>query len=155
MANPFWAKVAFSDFIRHYRKMTDEQIVADVRGSMDALEDVTGDGKSFGDFMVRCSKERIQQRSEVNRANALAGHEKRGHEIRVPKPNPLPSTDELYDFCSCQGIDDSLAREWLEMTLERGGKTRDGKTIGNWKGAVTNYVAARMKKLAMPNYERK
>lgn len=156
MANPYWAKVSFSDFIKHFRKMTDEQIIADVRDSMDALEDVDGTGDSFGAFMVKCSSERIQQRSEVNRANALAGHEKHGHEIRKVQPPRLPTTEELYDFCAEKHLDDALGREWLEITLSRGGKTREGMTIMNWKGAVTNYVAARLKNLSkgqqMNNY---
>lgn len=151
MANPFWAKVSFSDFIKHFRKMTDEQIVADVRESMDVLEDSISSGNSFGAFMLRVSQERIKQRGEVNRANALAGHEKAGHEIRIPKPQrqqpKFPSKEELYDFCVENSLDDSLAREWFEITLSRGGKTREGTIIENWKGAVTKYVEARLKNL--------
>jgi hypothetical protein len=68
----------------------------------------------------------------------------------------LPTTEELYDFCAEKHLDDALGREWLEITLSRGGKTREGMTIMNWKGAVTNYVAARLKTLSkaqqMNNY---
>lgn len=151
MANPFWAKVSFSDFIKHFRKMTDDQIVADIKESMDVLEDAVSDGTSFGAFLVRISQERIKLRGEVNRANALAGHEKAGHEIknpRPPKPQPkFPSKEELYDFCAERSLDESLAREWFEITISRGGKTREGTVIENWKGAVTRYVEARLKNL--------
>lgn len=54
----FWAKVFFKEFIKHYRKMNDEQMAADVNASMDALEDLDGSGKSFGAKMVRWSMER-------------------------------------------------------------------------------------------------
>lgn len=57
----FWAKVLFSQFIKHYRKMTPEQKVADIDASMDALEDLDDTGDSFGAKMVRWSMERIEQ----------------------------------------------------------------------------------------------
>lgn len=160
MANPFWAKVPFCDFIRHFRKLSDQQIVDDVKKSMDALEDGDSEGDCFGCLMVRISRERILMRGDINRANALAGHEKHGHEIKAPvqlapeqkkeMPRPrreFPSVEELYDFCSETGLDSGLAREWFELTSERGGKARDGKEITNWKGAVTNYVNARLRNI--------
>lgn len=57
----FWAKVAFKEFIRHYRKMTAEQKAADIDASMDALEDLDDTGNSFGSKMVRWSMERVDQ----------------------------------------------------------------------------------------------
>ena len=57
----FWAKVAFKEFIRHYRKMTAEQKAADIDASMDALEDLDDTGNSFGSKMVRWSMERVYQ----------------------------------------------------------------------------------------------
>jgi len=59
--NIFWCKVFFKEFIRHYRKMTDEQIVKDVRQSMDDLEDLVDNTDSFGSQMVRWSTERAEQ----------------------------------------------------------------------------------------------
>jgi len=157
MANLFWAKVPFLDFIKHFRKLSDEQIVADIKDSMDALEDGDGSGNSFGALMVRSSQERVKARGEVNRANALAGHEKAGHTIRTetvpaapqaaPKKPKLPTKEELYDFCQESNLDDSIGREWLEITLSRGGKTREGLIIENWKGAVKRYVESRLKNL--------
>lgn len=57
--NPFWAKVLFGAFIGHFRKLDDAAIVADVRQSMDDLEELRADGESFGAKMVRWSEERI------------------------------------------------------------------------------------------------
>lgn len=160
MANLFWAKVPFSDFIRHFRKLSDEQIVKDVKESMDALEDSNGEGDCFGAFMVRSSQERVRIRGEVNRANALAGHEKAGHNIRTEQapqistmtPVPqrklkFPSKEEVYDFCQDNNLDGDLGREWYEITISRGGKDRAGHVIENWKGAVKNYITARIKNL--------
>lgn len=67
--NAFWAKVMFGEFIRHYRKMDDSEIVADVQQSMDDLEALSTDGKSFGAKMVLWSFERI----EKNRINGSKG----------------------------------------------------------------------------------
>ena len=57
----FWCKVFFKEYIKHYRKMTDEQIVKDVRQSMDDLEDLVDSSDSFGSQMVRWSTERAEQ----------------------------------------------------------------------------------------------
>lgn len=56
--NIFWCRVYFQAFIKHYRKMTDEQIVKDVRQSMDDLEDIVSDTDTFGSQMVRWALER-------------------------------------------------------------------------------------------------
>lgn len=70
----FWAKVLFKEFIRHYRKLTDEQIVADIEESMDALEDLDDSGESFGAKMVRWSMERAEEPSAVaSRENGKLG----------------------------------------------------------------------------------
>lgn len=49
-------------------------------------------------------------------------------------PVRLPSFDEFTAFIDAQGLDYTDAREWWEMTMvDRGGKDRYGKPIGNWK----------------------
>lgn len=73
----YWAKVLFCEFIRHYRKMDDAEIVADVKQSMDDLEALLPCGNSFGAKMVRWSNERI----EFNR-------ETRGKKGGRPKKSP-------------------------------------------------------------------
>ena len=55
----YWSKVLFCDFIKHFRKMTAEEIAEDVMASMDALEELDDSGKNFGAKMVKWSNERI------------------------------------------------------------------------------------------------
>lgn len=59
--NRFWCRVLFKEFIKHFRKMTDEQIVRDIRQSMDDLEDLVSDTDSFGSQMVRWAIERADE----------------------------------------------------------------------------------------------
>lgn len=59
--NRFWCRVLFKEFIKHFRKMTDEQIVRDIRQSMDDLEDLVADTDSFGSQMVRWAIERADE----------------------------------------------------------------------------------------------
>ena len=69
---PFSA-IEFREFIRHFRKLDDGSIVADVRQSMDDLEDLQPAGDSFGAFMVRKMNARIAQNRERNRINGSKG----------------------------------------------------------------------------------
>lgn len=59
--NRFWCRVLFKEFIKHFRKMTDEQIIRDIRQSMDDLEDLVADTDSFGSQMVRWAIERADE----------------------------------------------------------------------------------------------
>ena len=54
--NRFWCRVLFKEFIKHFRKLNDEQIVKDVRQSMDDLED-------FSDELQELSKRSTIQNS--------------------------------------------------------------------------------------------
>lgn len=163
----FWAKVLFKEFIRHYRKLTDEQIVADIEESMDALEELDDSGDSFGAKMVRWSMERAEEPSAVaSRENGKKGgrprkdantpeststddaHEGRGRsgaDSLTPKRQlPMPSKEELYDFVRAEGLDEADARDWFEMTVvDRDGRDRDGRRIGNWKGACRKFCKSR------------
>lgn len=81
----FWAKVLFSQFIKHYRKMNDEQIVADIKQSMDDLEDLIDEGDSFGAKMVRWSMERVDQYPQARENGKKGGR---------PRKNPEETTAE-------------------------------------------------------------
>ena len=50
--DPWWAKIYFKDFIHHFRKLSDAAIAADIKKSMDDLDDLIDSGDSFGSFMV-------------------------------------------------------------------------------------------------------
>lgn len=146
---PFWTKVLFKDFIKHFRKMTDNEIAKDIRESMDDLDECNGESASFGSFMVRSSIERISETSEARKEAGLKGAQARwsrqqptAEQQPIVKPRPLkpPSVQQLYDFCADNSIDEAYAREWYEMCSDRQWKDRAMKPIENWKGALVNYV---------------
>ena len=93
MLRSFWTKVAFMDFIKHFRKMTAAEIVADIQQSMDDLEDLNPKGSSFGAKMVRWSSERITANSERLQANGRKGGRPRKQQNLEVLVNPsLPGT---------------------------------------------------------------
>ena len=130
----YWAKVLFCEFIRHYRKMDDAKIVADVKQSMDDLEALLPRGNSFGAKMVRWSNERI----EFNR-------ETRGKKGGRPKkstqdaPHGNAVDDDMHDAgngaalktpTSCEQLKaDVYTREGsLDMHTAREGGTLETRT---------------------------
>ena len=80
-SDTFWSRVLFKDFIRHFRKMTPEQVAEDISASMDALDDLNPDGDSFGSLMVRWANDRM------NGAFATAAREN-GKKGGRPKKSP-------------------------------------------------------------------
>lgn len=93
--NRFWCRVLFKEFIKHFRKLNDEQIVKDVRQSMDDLEDLVPDTDSFGSQMVRWSLERADE------PFAVAARENGKKGGRPPKNPDISATATL------QGTDDT------------------------------------------------
>jgi hypothetical protein len=57
-----------------------------------------------------------------------------------------PSTEELYDFCCDNGLDEADARDCFEMCSERGWKDQNGKQIVDWKKFVTGFCESRQHK---------
>ena len=76
----FWAKVLFKEFIKHYRKMTDEQIIADIHQSMDDLEDLVDTSASFGSKMVRWSMDRVDQYPQASENGKKGGRPRKNQE---------------------------------------------------------------------------
>ena len=189
----FWAKVLFKEFIRHYRKMTPEQKVADIDESMDALEELDDSGESFGAKMVRWSMERAEQYPMASENGKKGGRPKKnlsadgdtredsqdvpdcdnaatlesstsadtgtldsltdkderpGAERATSKPSrtlPLPTWEDFLSFVDGEGLDYTDAREWWEMTMvDRKGHDRNGKPIGNWKGALKRFCKSKI-----------
>lgn len=164
----FWAKVLFKEFIRHYRKMTPEQKVADIDESMDALEELDDSGDSFGAKMVRWSMERVEQypmarengkkggrprKDSSSQEDARESEQREGDTGpvdsmgRTDAPSrtlPLPTWESFLSFVDGEGLDYSDAREWWEMTMvDRKGHDRNGKPIGNWKGALKRFCTTK------------
>ena len=135
MKESFFVKLMFKDYIAHYRKLTPDQAAADVAESMEALETCNPKGTSFGAKLVRMA---------MDRANSAAAIASRNNGNAGGRPLKLPTWDEFLRYINVHGIDYTDAREWWEMTMvDRAGKDRDGKTIKNWIGALTNFIRAK------------
>lgn len=89
----FWAKVAFKEFIRHFRKLSPEQIVSDVMASMDALEDLDDEGDSFGSKMVRWSMDRVEQYPMAQANGQKGGRPRKNQEFTA---DALTSDDREF-----------------------------------------------------------
>ena len=76
----FWAKVLFRDFIRHYRKMTPEEIAEDIEKSMDALEDLDENGSSFGSKMVFWATHRAENYPQASENGKKGGRPRKDKE---------------------------------------------------------------------------
>lgn len=57
-----------------------------------------------------------------------------------------PSTEELYDFCCDNGLDEADARDCYEMCSERGWKDQNGKNIVDWKKFIQGFCESRQEK---------
>lgn len=82
----FWARVLFKEFIKHYRKLNDEQIVADVRQSMDDLEELVDDTTSFGSQMVRWSMERAERYPQASENGKKGGRPRKDKDNTAGAP---------------------------------------------------------------------
>lgn len=145
MERTFWARVFFTEFIRHFRKMTDEEIITDIRQSMDDLEEMNDSGNSLGSNMVRWAQERIEEkRKQRSNAGILSGINRA---MRARKLHPPRSFDEVADFAAKYGLDVDDARLWWQRNfVERPGCDKDGVVFDNWKGALVNACRAEAKK---------
>lgn len=164
----FWAKVLFSQFIKHYRKMTPEQKVADIDASMDALEDLDDTGDSFGAKMVRWSMERVNQypqasengkkggrprKNSSEQDEALVNQPREGadslrsdcHSAPSRQSGPMPEDRQVViDFAVAEGLDvDDACECWYVTINERDGLTADGKKINSWKAYVRKWCTTR------------
>lgn len=170
-SDTFWSRVLFKDFIRHFRKMSPEQIAEDITESMDALDDLNPDGDSFGSLMVRWANERMNGAfATAARENGKKGGRPRKdsssqEDARESEPRegdtgpvdsmgrtdapsrtlPLPTWESFLSFVDGEGLDYSDAREWWEMTMvDRAGHDRSGKRIDNWKGALKRFCKSKI-----------
>lgn len=117
MTDSFWTKVLWSRFIKHFRKLTDEQIIKDIHESMDALEDNDASGDSFGAKMVAWANERRNEKAAVaSRENGNLGGR--------PKKNPqdAPNGNAGVDRKSATSCD-QLTADWDSREDSHDGKS--------------------------------
>jgi len=145
MERTFWARVFFTEFIRHFRKMTDEEIITDIRQSMDDLEEMNDSGSSLGSNMVRWAQERIEEKREQrSNAGVLSGISRAMRARKLPLPK---SFEDIADFAVKFGLDMDDARLWWQRNfVERPGCDKDGVVFDNWKGALVNACKAEASK---------
>ena len=103
----FWCRVFFKAFIKHFRKMSDEEIVKDIRQSMDDLEDLVGDTDTFGSQMVRWANGRADEPF----ATAARENGKKGGRPRKDKESTAgaPTREDGVDRKSATPAKPSLA----------------------------------------------
>lgn len=135
---PWWCKLEFLEFSRHYIGMTDKQIVDDVRRSIESLCKENTKGNDFGSFLVRKALNRIESKA------ATASRENGKNGGRPPVRIPLPKNrDEVIDFAVEHGLDVDDAIQWYILNIDtRKGHDKNGKPIYNWPGALTNNCKA-------------
>lgn len=139
-SNIFWCKVVFQKFIKHFRKMTDEQIVRDVRQSMDDLEDLVPDTDTFGACMVRWALERSESPfATAARENGKKGGRPRKNTAGAPNGN---NGDESATACEnmrrvpqnedpSHGFSGGYRPAQGSMSLPPSGAAHDGNNLGS------------------------
>lgn len=90
----FYARVEFRDFIRHFRKLDDAAIVADVQQSMDDIDNLNDEGSSFGSLMVKWSLARKERYPKAVENGRKGGRPRKQKELDalVSRPKSLPGT---------------------------------------------------------------
>lgn len=149
----FWCKVFFQEFIRHFRKLSDEEIVRDVRQSMDDLEELADDTDTFGSQMIRWALQRADEpfATAARENGKKGGRPRKNKEITEDAParedgdglttpgngkrwNPPPSSGNSQDASTGNGEDGSLVRP--ATNLQHGaGMPRSATGIGGGRDA--------------------
>lgn len=86
-----WSKMTFEEFKNHFKDMSPEEIVADVRQSIKDFEDLNTDSGSFGSEQVKKAKiTSKERRAEASRENGKLGGRPKGSRN---KSKTEPETD--------------------------------------------------------------
>lgn len=164
-----WSKMDFKDFIDHYKDMSPEEIVADVRQSIADFENRNENGDSFGSHQVRKADATSKEaHARASRENGKLGGRPRKNVNPMPQESPkqqkrptrpprqpqkaymLPKTplprnpDEVRDIVYKCNLDGDDAYQWWQMTMvDRHGRDRYGNPIYNWPGALIKFCEAK------------
>ena len=153
----FFAAIPFSEFIRHFRKMTIEEAGEDVMKSMDDIEELKEDGKSFGSLMVRLMNERISANSEKNRINGSKGGRPRKNSPdtrggsaspagcaagkRIPPQEYTTAAGESAEKLALPDIGGSAASVWRAHRSPRAGEVSDSPEVSESSDAANRCFA--------------
>lgn len=147
---PKWIKLPIIDFVRKVYEFKDNPdegwnwIMDFANALMLGKSDCRCE---LAERVIKESQDFFAKKSEAGRIGGRASAESR--KARTGTPNnrlPTPTVEQLYEFARAEGLDEGDARDWYEMTVtERGGLTRNGEKIKNWKGACKRFCGARRK----------
>lgn len=154
----FFAAIPFSEFIRHFRKMTIEEAGEDVMKSMDDIEELKEDGKSFGSLMVRLMNERIASNSEKNRINGSKGGRPRKNfpdtlggsaspagcaaGKRIPPQESTTAAGESAEKLALPDIGGSAESVWRAPRSPRAGEVSDSPEVSESSDAANRCFAS-------------
>lgn len=142
MTDSFWTKVLWSRFIKHFRKLTDEQIIKDIHESMDALEDNDANGDSFGAKMVAWANERRNDKAAVaSRENGnLGGRPKKTTEGAANGNNADESTTAFECLGSAMpSTDGGTRKDPLNMTtVRKNGALESGTSVEKFSSSQSD-----------------
>lgn len=158
----FWAKVYFREFCAHYIKMSDGEIVQDVKESIIALNCLDSSGSSFGAKMVDLANQRLNgYRAKSNRTNGMKGGRPRKTQKNEPKADdvekkaPVAAGNEKKSYGQFQLV--ALTDKELAALNDKLGSDTDeairildlykkssGKTYRSDYAAILNWVVKRL-----------
>ena len=139
---PKWVKLPIFDFVRkvyEFRDKPDEgwKWVMDFANAL--MLGRTDSGCELASRVIAEAMDFASKKSEAGRLGGIAS-------ARARASGKNMTVEQVYDFARENGLDEADARDWYEMTIvDRGGKTRNGDTIVNWKGACKRFCTARAK----------
>ena len=91
MSNIYCCKMYFQEFRRHFKKMSDDEIISDIRKSCECLDDLDSEGNSWGAQCVREASEKMEIKSKINSENAKSRWDKEQPEKKEkPEEKPVP-----------------------------------------------------------------
>lgn len=143
---PKWVKLPIIDFVRkvyEFKENPDEGwnwIMEFANALMLGRSDT---GCELASRIIEEAQDFAFKKSEAGRMGGLASAaSKKARNGKNGKD--LPTTSSVYDFAEAEGLDQTDARDWYEMTIvDRGGLDRNGNPIENWKGAIKRFCKNR------------